>query len=92
MTQVEIIVQFSPAVAAQFAQAAAGEQHISIERLLHTYGAVLMPLHPGSDDSSLKRYFRIQMSNPEDAEKLVERLRKLPGTEAAYIKPSGEPP
>jgi hypothetical protein len=88
----EIIIQFSTDAALQLARAADSRVKNAIEEVLRGYGAVLVPLHPGSDDPALRRYFAINLPRSEHAEALLRRLRPLPGIEAAYLKPSGEPP
>jgi len=92
MAEVEIIVQLSEPRKGQSGQISAAAQRASVEALVRSHGAVLVPLHPDSDDPNLNRTFAIQMSDQTRAEELALQLRAHPGIEAAYIKPPGEPP
>lgn len=51
----------------------------------------LQPVHPTTRDPTLGTFFTVEVDDPQDAAKLVERLLKDPSVEAAYIKPDDEP-
>jgi len=50
-------------------------------------GAVLEPLHAGTRDSSLRRYFILQVPDQPTAERVLARLRQVRDVTAAYVKP-----
>lgn len=50
-------------------------------------GLKLKPMHPFSGDASLSRYYLVEVPDGPKAERIIERLRAVPGVEAAYIKP-----
>lgn len=59
--------------------------------LSHRLGAALKPLHSGTDDPALRKYFAAEVSDGE-AEAAAARVRNEPGVEAAYTKPADFPP
>ena len=50
----------------------------------------LEPVHPTTKDSTLATFFTVEVKEPRDASKLVERLLEDPSVAAAYIKPDDE--
>ena len=54
-------------------------------------GIALAPLHPAATDSELASYLVTQIDSASEDE-VIERLRRCPGVEGAYVKPQGEPP
>jgi len=68
------------------------ETQSNILEVLKNVGGTLKPLHPHSRDPELQRFFIVGVPVPSDAEKIIGRLRQVPGVEAAYVKPLGEPP
>lgn len=52
----------------------------------------LEPLHPGSDDPNLQRYFIVSADNVTTAQRVATQLQKLDGIQAAYVKPPDAPP
>jgi hypothetical protein len=104
---VDITVQFSPKTAQALQQSAAvmgaGEAGAArsgtpvtgageILNAVREAGATIEPLHPGSDDPQLNRYFVVRVRDARNAEELASRLRSFESTEAAYIKPHEEAP
>ena len=90
----DIIVQFAPEIARALQQTAStvcgGEGEIL--NSIREAGASIEPLHAGSNDPQLNRYFVIHVRDARKAEELATRLRSFGPTEAAYIKPHEEAP
>jgi hypothetical protein len=53
-------------------------------------GTPLAPLHPGSRDPELARWYFTDVAS--GAEELARALSSVPGVEAAFVKPADEPP
>ncbi|MEO5895361.1 MAG: hypothetical protein ABIS06_06640 [Vicinamibacterales bacterium] len=51
----------------------------------------LEPVHPTTQDPSLSTFFTVEVADPREAAKLVERMLKDPSVEGAYLKPDDEP-
>ena len=88
----DITVQFSPKTAQALQQSAGVMGAGEILNAVREAGASIEPLHPGSDDPQLNRYFVIRVRDARNAEELASRLRSFESTEAAYIKPHEEAP
>lgn len=61
------------------------------QRILSESGAAgvsLRPLHPGTRDADLARYYVGDVA--DDAQ--IQKLRAIAGVEAAYVKPADELP
>ncbi|HMN96330.1 MAG TPA: hypothetical protein PKC43_08470 [Phycisphaerales bacterium] len=52
----------------------------------------LRPVHPGATEPALQVFFTLSTGGAEEAQRLAEQLRRNPHVEAAYVKPSDEPP
>jgi hypothetical protein len=52
----------------------------------------LTPVHSGTSDSTLAAFFEIEVNDPADATRLLERLRADPAVDGAYVKPDDELP
>lgn len=63
-----------------------------VAQVARDFGVELRPLHPGTLDPELQRYFTIETRDADTAQRLIERLSGAPGVEAAYIKPPEGPP
>jgi hypothetical protein len=70
----------------------AGAALEKIQDVVARAGSSLAPLHSGTDNPELKRYFFVRAKDFQQAEELAGTLRSLNGVEAAYVKPLGEPP
>jgi len=55
-------------------------------------GVVLQPMHPGTNDPDLMRFFTVEVSDSASAEQLIARLQQDAEVEAAYLKPPDEMP
>jgi hypothetical protein len=53
-------------------------------------GRTFTPLHPGTDDPRLVRYFKVTVPDSAAAEHIIARLWELPSIEAAYITPPSD--
>jgi hypothetical protein len=47
----------------------------------------LEPIHPGTEDPELTRYFTVEAPDQATAERVMARLRQSKAVEAAYVKP-----
>jgi hypothetical protein len=65
---------------------------LQLQRITEMTGAALEPLHPGSQDPELARYFQIDVPDAEMAQRVTELLRQSPLVDAAYMKPPDEKP
>lgn len=89
----EIVVQLSPQVAAEFADPEqASPSPDALVPGLTDLGLSLEPMHPGESDPALSAYFTTVAPNPEEAQRAIETLRASDAVEAAYIKPPAEAP
>lgn len=93
----EVILQLSTELARQVAGAAAGTGDDSLHRMkdiektaVHL-GFSLSPIHPGTTDEELARYFTLSGQSPLDTDQLLSTLQNLEGVTAAYTKPGAEP-
>jgi len=65
------------------------------EELLRTaqdLGVVLTPMHPGTDDPNLAKYFVITVPDAVTAERVIARFRQSTAVESVYLKPREEVP
>lgn len=60
--------------------------------MVAAFGAELRPLHPGSNDPTLTKYYTLDVVDAEAAEALLNRLWQFEAVEAAYVKPPDELP
>jgi hypothetical protein len=54
-------------------------------------GVAIAPLHPASSDRELATWF-VARVEPHAVDDVIARFRSCAGVEAAYAKPSAEPP
>lgn len=87
----EVIVRLHPAVASAFRTGAEPSRRADIDAILARFGARLVPVHPGSADPELGRWFVVPEIPEDQAELLAAGLRALPGVEAAYPQPRAAP-
>jgi hypothetical protein len=50
-------------------------------------GISLEPLHPDSDDPTLRTYFTVDVPDGAAAQHVIDHLRQNPAVSAAYVKP-----
>jgi len=50
-------------------------------------GLVLEPIHPGTLDPDLVRYFTVEAPDQATAQRVIAQLRQSKAVEAAYLKP-----
>lgn len=55
-------------------------------------GVALQPMHPGTDDPDLMRFFTVEVPDGTSAEQLIARIQEDAMVEAAYLKPPDEMP
>ena len=77
--------------------AAAGGDHASpgaaVWRAAKALGVTLQPVHPGQSHPLLAPFFFIEVPGEgARAQRIVNRLEKVKGVEAVYIRPSNEAP
>lgn len=87
----EIIAQTTPETASALRSGRHTPETDSMEELLTRFGARVEPLFRRADEDDSATFFSVRISNPEDARRVVARLRDLPCVTAAYIKPAVSP-
>lgn len=55
-------------------------------------GVVLEPMHTDTNDPELQSFFTVEVSDPQAAEHVINRLQQCSAIEAAYLKPMDELP
>jgi hypothetical protein len=86
----QVILRVKPEPAARRKRRrAAADPFASVEKAL---GLQVQPLHPGSDDPELQRFFAVDVPDRGAAERALALLRRVPAVDAAYVKPEDEPP
>jgi hypothetical protein len=58
-----------------------------LNRITKQLGVVLEPMHPGTADPDLIRYFTVEVPDQVTAERVIARLQQSKAVEAAYLKP-----
>jgi hypothetical protein len=85
---VDLTVQVTPELAPALRhEAPATEQASAIEKTVDAAGLALRPLHPGTADETLSRYFAVEAPDAATAQRVARELLRLDGVEAAYVKP-----
>lgn len=64
----------------------------AVSPALQALGLHATPMHPGSDDPSLRGWHVLRQVRPGDLDAALARLRQVPGVDGAYRKPEGEAP
>ena len=62
-----------------------------LEQELDRLGVSLEPVHPGTQDAELARYFTLSETPEFDPERILAPLRGLEAVTAAYVKPQAQP-
>lgn len=87
----DVIVELAPELADDLAGNRPSERAAALREELQRLDTSLEPLHPGTSDPELARYFLARA--PAGREPLAAtRLRERDGVVAAYVKPAGEAP
>jgi hypothetical protein len=55
-------------------------------------GVEILPMHPGTVDPQLGRYFYVDINDPIRVGHVAERLGRIPSVDGAFIKPPEGPP
>jgi hypothetical protein len=64
-----------------------GSQASDLRGLVDESGTSFRPLHPGTSDPELASYFIVHVSDPAQAPRVLDRLRRHAAVAAAYVKP-----
>jgi hypothetical protein len=59
----------------------------TLNRVTKQLGIVLEPIHPGTADPDLARYFTVEAPDQATAERVIAGLQQSKAVEAAYVKP-----
>ncbi len=90
---IEISMQVSPSVQVSLRQGEADTSaSAEILAVVTELGLELKPVHPGTADPLLTRYFVIEVEDSTTAGRALARLQGCEGIEAAYVKPPDAPP
>jgi hypothetical protein len=63
-----------------------------LSRIGEQLGVTMEPMHPGTEDPNLMSYFVLEVADQETAQRVIDCLRHMEATEAAYVKPHDEFP
>jgi hypothetical protein len=88
----EVVIMLSNEAAKAVHENRQGADLSSIQELIRNAGGSLLPVHPGTEDPELARYFFVKAKDRRHAEQLADALQSVRGVEAAYVKPPGETP
>jgi hypothetical protein len=58
-----------------------------LNRITKQFGVMLLPIHPGTVDPDLIRYFTVEAPDQATAQRMIARLEQNKAVEAAYLKP-----
>ena len=83
-----ITVQVAPATARALRSSASSGPARELNALVQEHGGKLEPMHPGSADPELERFFTADVPDSARALELSEKLQQHPAVLAAYIKPA----
>ena len=84
----DLTVQVTPELAPALRhEAPATERARAIEKTVQAAGLGLRPLHSGTTDATLSRYFAVDVPDAATAQRIAHELLGLDGVEAAYVKP-----
>ncbi len=84
-----ITVQVDPDVAREITRHGPQEKKCAeLAKLLQSLSINLVPLHPGTQDDTLRSYFAIDVPDSATAARVVKQLRPCRGIRAAYVKPA----
>jgi hypothetical protein len=89
----QVTVQVKADAAKALQQRAGGDPVAGeLRKAAGRHGVKLEPLFPGSSDPLLGSFFQVEVPDLHTAQRVIEDLKRIPATEAAYVKPSDEPP
>ena len=77
----------SPTITVQLKPELTSGEREALTTLTRELGVSLRAMHPDTDDSVLRTYFTVDVTNAASAERVVARLRESPAIAAAYVKP-----
>ncbi len=86
-----VVVQLNHEAATELARRTATDSERTLPGLEHL-GHSLEPMHPGESDPALASYFTVEVPDAAAAGRAIAALREHDAVEAAYVKPSEEPP
>jgi hypothetical protein len=78
-------------VIVKLAEAADTAARRTLEVCARDAGVTIAPLHPAAGDGGLATWF-VSRVEPHAVDDVLARFRSCAGVEAAYAKPSAEPP
>ena len=58
-----------------------------VEPVMRELGLKIAPLHPTSRSPNLSRYYRVQVRDKAEADRLIRTMLDLPFVTAAFLKP-----
>ena len=59
-------------------------------KIIQALGLRLEPMHPGTVDQDLIKYFIVEVSDSETAYAVIDLLQNVRGIESVYLKPPDE--
>lgn len=95
----QVMIQLSPETARGLRRALAGGPSADegkvvqqVVRVAEELGVAIQPVHPGQTHPLLASQFMVDTASQRDAQRLIRRLKRLAGVEAAYLGPSPQLP
>ena len=70
----------------------AADEAADLLSAVHEIGVALEPTHPDTRDPHLQTFFTIEVADPYEAKRVINRLQRCSAVEAAYLKPADELP
>ena len=87
--EMRITVQLDPNLAREVTRHGPQEKGWpELAKVLQSLSVNLVPLHPGTQDDTLRSYFAVDVPDSETAAEVVKKLRPCRGIRAAYVKPA----
>jgi len=87
--KMRITVQLDPNLAREVTRNGPQEKkYPELAKLLQSLSINLVPLHPDTQDDTLRSYFAVDVPDSDTAAKVVKQLRPCRGIRAAYVKPT----
>ena len=89
--QITVIVAFDAAQALHKRDLHSAESK-GLLKIAESLGVTLNPMHSGTKDPNLIRYFTVEAVDNQSAMKVIECLKRSAAVEGAYLKPGDELP
>jgi hypothetical protein len=89
---VTITVVLTEAAAASLAECGDTSVIENLTAIIEGHAGSISPVHPGTDDLDLRRFFAAEIPVEADPTRLIEELLTCDAVDGAYVKPEEELP